>query len=125
MADGKKTLKSALEKAAEGGNTGRSAEGEALLKLVNVLYDTDENKLPQLTRIERRAVLPLSIMMMKNDILDKKRIDGKIPLSKCWLKHYFQLQRSVDRWYFMVGAGLAHEQAAAEVEKAEEEFDLQ
>lgn len=100
--------------------------GEALLKLVNLLYDTEEDKLPMLTRIGRREVLPLSIMMMKESILDpnRRKHNPPIPLSKVWRNAYFMLQRSVDRWHFMVGAGLAHEQAAAETEKSEEEMEF-
>lgn len=97
---------------------------EALLKLVNYLYDTPEEKLPMLTRIERRAVLPLSIMMMKEAILDPERKAKGIPLSKVWRNSYFQLQRSVDRWFFMMGVGLAHEQVGAEQEQSSEDIDM-
>ena len=105
--------------------------GQALLKLVNVLYDTDENKLPQLTRLTRREVFPMSLQMMKEQVFNKDRIkvndDGTIttiPLTKIWRNGYMQLLRSVDKWYFMLGAGLAHEQASAEAEKADEEMEL-
>ena len=92
--------------------------GEALLKLVNVLFDTDKEQLPQLSRLERREVFPMSVQMMKEEALNPNRTE---PLTKIWRTAYLQLKRSVDMKAFMIGAGLAHEQAQAEQEKGEEE----
>ena len=116
MAENKK-LKEEIEelkKSLKGGNAG----SEALLRLVNVLFNTDIDQLPQLSRLERREVFPLSIQMMKERALDPTRNE---PLTKVWRTAYLQLKRSVDMRAFMIGAGLAHEQAQAEEEKGEEE----
>lgn len=94
--------------------------GEAEVKLVDALFDTSEEQLPSLTRIDRRAVLPLSIQIMKEQALDPERIKNHIPLSRVWRNAYFKLQRSVDRWYFMVSAGLAREQMQTKEEETVE-----
>jgi len=109
-----KKLKDEIKEKADG----NGQAGEALLKLVNVLWDTNEEKLPELSRLERREVFPMSIQMMKEQALVEGR---KEPLSKIWRTAYLRLKRSVDMRAFMIGAGLAHEQAQAETEKGEEE----
>lgn len=134
MTDKKTDLKKiAAEAAAKAPDNGHSnASGEALLKLVNELYATEPIKLHQLTKLNRREILPLSVMMTKNRVMDKSRFIknkyGKtishIPLSQVWMEYYFGLKRSEDKWAFMIAAGLAHEQALATQEGAEEEFDL-
>ena len=118
MADKKKRVlkEDPLETGKDGGMS-----NEALLKLVNILGDTDYTKLTQLTKIGAREVFPLSVQITMEQIDSAERIKNKIPLSRVWREAYFQLKRSVDRWYFMILAGLAHEQAQAETEKGEEE----
>lgn len=96
---------------------GTNHTGEAELKIVEALFNTSEEQLPSLTRIDRRAVLPLSIQIMKEQALNPERIKNNIPLSRIWRNAYFQLQRSVDRWYFMVSAGLAREQMQTKEEE--------
>ena len=109
----KKLKDELVQKASDNGQT-----GEALLKLVNLLYDTDKDRLPQLSSLERREVFPMSIQMMKEEALNP---DRKEPLTKIWRTAYLSLKRSVGMKAFMIGAGLAHEQAQAETEKGEEE----
>ena len=109
-----------------------SSKDAALLKLVNLLFDTPDNLMPQLTRLSRREVLPLSLQMMKESVFSPDRIIrneeghiiGRIPLTRIWRLAYMKLLRSVEGKHFMLGAGLAHEQASAEAEKAEEEMEL-
>lgn len=96
---------------------------EALLRLVNVLFDTDEEHLPELTEIPRNAVFPLSIQMMKEGALDPERKKNHIPLTRVWRISWMKLMRSVGRKHFMIGSTLASEQAQAEAEKAEEELE--
>ena len=105
---------------------------EAYLKLVNLLFDTEDDKLAQLTMLSKRDVFPLSIQMTIEAIDNPNRWetlpDGTRhvikPLSMVWRTAYFKLLRSVNRWSFMLATGLAHEQATAEAEKAEEEIEL-
>jgi len=117
-----KLVKEALEQAIEGKQKNNGVGvGEALLKLVNLLYDTDDTKLAELSWLDHREVFPMSIQMTKEEALKEERT---IPLTKVWRTAYLRLKRSVQMKAFMVGAGLAHEQAAAEAEKAEEEIEL-
>jgi hypothetical protein len=99
-----------------------TARQQAILKLVNILYDTPDEKLSELTEIPRKAVLPLSVQIMREAALDPKRIAAGIPLSYVWRTAYFKLMRSVGRKHFMIGSTLASEQAAAETE-AEENWE--
>lgn len=103
------------------GKTPLPRSGDASLKLINLLFDPEDKNLPMITRVERRAVLPLSIQIMRESITDPKRIEDGTPLSEIWRIAYFKLQRSVDMRGFMIAAGLAHEQAQAETEELEEE----
>jgi len=105
-------------------NNGKSNKDEALLKLVNILYDTPEDKLAQLTKIPQRAVLPLSIMITQLAAQDPNRDIIKNPLPQIWMNAYFKLQRSVDKWFFLHGVGIAHEQVAIQAEQAAEEHEL-
>jgi hypothetical protein len=134
MTDKRADLKKIAAEAAAAKNGEHSTSGDALLKLVNELYDTKTDKMHQLTKLNRREILPLSLMMTKNEVMNENRkalydkngklIRAHIPISRVWMGYYFGLKRSEDKWAFMIGAGLAHEQALATTEGAEEEFDL-
>jgi len=105
----------ASQKESSNGKNG-SKVGEAQLRLVNLLYDTDPEKYIELTRIPRNQVLPLSIMLTKVAARDPKRKD---PLAKVWSRIYCQLMRSVDGRHLMLGNAIAQEQVGA-MEKEEE-----
>lgn len=94
----------------------------ALLRLTNLLYDTDDEHLPSLTRINstREAIL-LSIQVTKEMALDPKRIKLKVPLSRIFRNSFLMFKRSIGMKAFLVGAGLAQGQAEAEEEAREEE----
>lgn len=134
VTDKKADLKKIANETAKVGSNGHNPGGEALLKLVNELYATEPGKMHQLTKLNRREILPLSVMMTKNVAMDARRKaiydkNGKlarahIPLSQEWMGFYFGLKRSEDKWAFMIGAGLAHEQALATQEESEEQFEL-
>lgn len=106
--------------------SGRLA-GEALLKLVNVGFDTPDRLLPELTEIPRAAVLPLSIQMMREQAIDRP-IDpdtGKLMrLSKIWRICYMKCMRSVGRRHLMQLTLLAEGQLTKEAEKAEAGYEL-
>lgn len=100
--------------------------GEALLKLVNLLFDTPPHLLHQLTELSRASVLSMSIMMMREKAINRPRDEnGKLlPLSRLWREDFMGCMRSVGRRHFMVGSTLAEGQLAKEEEKAEEEYEL-
>jgi len=96
----------------------------ALLRLTNLLYDTDDEHLPSLTRINstREAIL-LSIQVTKEMALDPNRVKQGTPLSRIFRNSFLMFKRSIGMKAFLVGAGLAQGQAEAEEEsKAEDEF---
>ena len=93
----------------------RSAE--AMIKLVNQMYDTPTQNLPELTELGRNVVLPLTIIAMKEHLLDPKRNKKTDPISKCWREDYYRHQRSVGRRHFMAATGVAKEQVTQDGEK--------
>lgn len=117
-------LQGQLEELIKSSGNGKHNKDEALLKLVNILYDTPDEKLAQLTKIPQRAVLPLSIMITQLAAQDANRDIIKSPLPQIWMNAYFKLQRSVDKWFFLHGVGIAHEQVAIQAEQAAEEHEL-
>lgn len=96
----------------------------AMLRLTNLLYDTDEEHLPSLTRIHssKEAIL-LSIQTAKELATDKVRIAKKVPLSRVFRNALLMYKRSIGMKAFLVGAGLAQGQAEA-AEEAREEDEL-
>ena len=100
--------------------TNRSVAADALLRMVNHLYNTDDEHLPELTRIPINAARPLALGMALESILDEDVQSGEVPLSKKLRNYYFRLMRSVGGVHLGRGIRLAEEQAAAEIERAEE-----
>lgn len=100
--------------------------GEAALKLVNILYETPEELLAELSEIPRNAVLPLSIIQMKEELLDPNRDKMARPISKCWRMNYYRLMRGVGRAHFMTGTSIAKEQinSAGELKKPFSSLEL-
>lgn len=96
---------------------GKSA---AALRMVNLLYDTDSEHLPGLTRLPLGAVRPFALAMMLDAITDPDVRAGKISLQSKFRFFYFQLMRSVGAEHLKAGIELAGEQAAAETEKGAE-----
>lgn len=104
---------------------------EAAIRLQNLLFDTTEEHLLGLTRINSsREALLLSIQITKEAALDPERIANTesplfgTPLTRIWRRSFLMLRRSIDMKAFMLGVGLAHEQVAAEVEEASEEAEI-
>ena len=86
--------------------------GQAMLKMVNLLYETPDALLSELTEIPRNAVIPLSIIHMKERLLDPTRDKMKEPISQVWRNAYFRLQRGLGRAHLLSGAIMAKEQIA-------------
>lgn len=89
----------------------------ALLRMVNLMYDTDDKHLPELTRIPIQAARPHALGMMLECLFDEDIQNGSVPLSKKLRLNYFRLMRSVGGIHLGRGVRLAEEQAAAETEK--------
>jgi len=104
-------------------NRSNGMGGEAMLKLVNLTFDTPARLLPELTFIPKASVLTLSIMMMREVAIDRP-IDpdtGKpMRLSKCWRIFWMQLNRSIGRHHVEDAVKLAETQQMKEEEQPEE-----
>ena len=90
-----------------------SKKNQALLVLINHLFQTEDKYLPELTNIPWTAILPLSIMMMKEHVLDEERIKAEVPLSAIWRIFWMKLRRSGEGEQFTMGVRLAEQQIAA------------
>lgn len=99
---------------------GTASSADALLRMVNLTYNTDDVHLPELTRIPLQAARPHALGMMLESLLDDDVQSGEVPLSKKLRNYYFRLMRSVGGVHLGRGVRLAEEQAASEAEKAEE-----
>jgi len=111
-------LKERLDEFEEGKD--KNHGNEALLRMVNFLYDTDDKHIPELTRIPLQTAQPLALGMTLDSIFDEDVQDGTTSLSQKLRLYYFRLMRSVGGVHLGRGIRLAEEQAAAETEKAEE-----
>jgi len=97
-----------------------------MLKLVEVAFDTKDEKLSQLTNIPLNQVLPLSmtetmeeaVKMMESMIKGEKNNPPKL-LSAIFRISYYKHRRSVRGDHLMKLATLAESQLVEEEEKAE------
>lgn len=94
---------------------------QARLKLINMLYDTPDERMSELTVIPRRQVLALSMMSALGKALDPER---KTPLDELWLKEYYKLMRSVGGQHLIRATALAESQMGAEEEEEGETYEL-
>lgn len=98
----------------------KNVRGEAALRMVNLLYDTDDTHLPSLTRIPLGAVRPFAISMTLDALTNPKVMSGEVSLHHIYRTCYFQLMRSVGGLHLDKGRELAGEQAASEADKGAE-----
>lgn len=110
-----------LDELEEGKN--KNGTSEALLRMVNFLYNTDDKHILELTRIPIQTAQPLALGMTLDSLMDDDVQSGEVSLSTKLRLYYFRLMRSVGGVHLGRGIRLAEEQAAAEAEKAEE-FEL-
>jgi hypothetical protein len=113
----------ATEEKEEQGQSDHSTTGDAMVNLINHIFNPTDEKLPELTDIPLDAVLPLSIMMMKEVALDEIRITNNLRLSKIWRIAYLRLRRGATKRLLLIGADLAREQAANAEEKEDEGWE--
>jgi hypothetical protein len=111
------------EKEQETRSDDHSTTGDAMVNLINHIFNPTDEKLPELTDIPLDAVLPLSIMMMKEVALDEIRITNNLRLSKIWRIAYLRLRRGATKRLLLIGADLAREQAANAEEKEDEGWE--
>lgn len=103
-------------------NSKRDASGESRLKLTNMIYDTPDNRLLELTVISSFAAIKSyarSIMLEHQHDPDVR--SGKIKLSEIYRNAIFRLVRSQHGLQLMRGSALAREQVQNEGE--DEEFN--
>lgn len=117
MVTGQKELTERIEDL-EKSNAASSAD--AILRMINLMYDTDDKHLPELTRIPINAVRPHAYGMMLEALFDEDVQSGKVPLSRVLRLAQFRLMRSVGGVHLGRGVRLAEEQASAESEKTDE-----
>jgi len=98
---------------------GRGRE-QSQLRLINLLYDTDDKHLPGLTRLPLTAVKPFAVAMMLNALRNEDVRSGKASLQSVFRTSFFLLMRSVGAEALNKGNELAAEQASQEVEKGAE-----
>jgi hypothetical protein len=98
---------------------GRGKE-QSQLRLINLLYDTDDKHLPGLTRLPLTAVRPFAIAMMLDALRSEDVRSGKVSLPSVFRTSYFLLMRSVGAEALNKGNELAAEQASQETEKGAE-----
>lgn len=107
-----------LERLEEAESKGMSKA--ALLRMVNLLYDTDDKHLSELTRIPLGAVEPLALGTMLDALSDPKVRSGEVSLVQVLYNAYYRLMRSVGGLHLSKGVTLAEEQAAGEAERGAE-----
>ena len=98
----------------------KNMRGAAQLRMVNLLYDTDDNHMPGLARLPLRAIKAFAYAMMLDDITHPDVLSGKVTLQHRFRMHYFQLTRSIGGDHLNKGRELAGEQAASEKEMGEQ-----
>ena len=104
----------------EENKTKHNGGNEALLQMVNFLYNTDDKHILELTRIPIQTAQPLALGMTLDSILDDDVQSGECSLSHKLRLNYFRLMRSVGGVHLGRGMRLAEEQAAAKTEETEE-----
>jgi len=97
-----------------------SNDDQAKFELVKSLINPADDRISEFTLVDRRAILHLSIQIMRELAIDKDRIRHKKPLSQVWRTAWLRLKRSQDKWFSEITAGLAHEQISATAEAEEE-----
>jgi len=110
-------------------------EKEAKLELVELMFRTPDDRMPELTNIPLNQVLPLSMVMVneqgikmladrlagKDGVYDE---DGKpILLSEIFRKAYHQYRRSVRGEHKMALATLTQEELAGKIEEEPGEYE--
>jgi len=100
----------------------KNGDGEqpSVGKMIDVVFNPSEEHLPEMTVIPRGLVLPMSMMMMYDHVLEPGR---KKTLSSIWLTNFFKLQRSVGGTLKNQGVALAMEQIGAEQEEEDKDIE--
>lgn len=98
----------------------KDGAGEAKLKLTNIVFDTTDERMPELTNIPLSAARNYARSMMLEHMNDPDVRSGKVKLSAILRTSYFRLLRSVGGVQLMRGTRLASEQTANEGEDEDE-----
>lgn len=77
----------------------------ARLKMLEHVYETPEDRLPELTYLARHECADFASSMMFDEMLKDDYVPGTA--YKVWRKYFFQLRRSVNARHLGKGYGLA------------------
>ncbi len=106
-------------------NTNR-ANSEATLKLVNFIFNTDNEHMPELSFISPMAVESLVDSMTLDAMTDEDVITGKVSLNKKMIMLFLRFQRSV-RGRLLLGIGkeaLGEQLTTQGEQEASDEFEM-
>lgn len=88
-------------------------KAQAKVQLVELLFNTPNDRMMELTEIPRGQAMDLSMTMTMSEVANP---DRREPLVRIWAGNYFKIMRSVGRRHLMEGIALAQEQEAEEEE---------
>lgn len=94
-----------------------ATQSAALLKMVNLFYDTDDKHIQELSHISPLASRPFAEAMTLDDLATDEIRDGKISLNRLLILNYLRLQRSVRGRHFALGVPVLQDQVNAEGQK--------
>lgn len=114
MAQGQESLHDRLDELEE---RIRAEGNEAKLRLVNLLYDTSDERVIELAKISPLAVRSFAAALTLERIGDPDVVAGKASISKIYLLNLLRVGRSSKAWYFMSGMPALQEQLTTEADK--------
>lgn len=96
---------------------GAATANEAILKLVNLFYNTDDKHIIELSHISPLAARPFAGALTLDMLTDPDVQSGKLSLNKALILNYLRLQRSVRGRHFGLGVSALQDQVNAEGQK--------
>lgn len=90
---------------------------DAHLRMVELLYDTPDKRLPELTNLHVLAVKPHSIGMGLERLFDRGILVGTESFTANVRKYVFQLNRSINGMHHKKAGELAEQQTQAQAEQ--------
>lgn len=94
-----------------------AAGGAALLKLVNLFYDTDDKHISELSHISPLAARPFAEAMTLDDLTSEAVQNGQLSLNRLLILNYLRFQRSVRGRHFALGVPVLQDQVNVEGQK--------
>lgn len=101
-----------------------SSVNPALLRMVNLFYDTDDKHIAELSHISPLAARPFAAALTLDMMTDPAVQDGTISLNKLLILNFLRLQRSVKGKHFALGIPVLQTQVSNEEESKADEFNM-